>query len=98
MWAAYLRFGEDNVELYRLMFASGLVPGVAEDSALVEAAWASCQPLLERIGDGSSKRARMTANAIWAQLHGFVMLKADGFIREPIEELLGAMPAHKTPG
>ncbi len=92
MAGAYLRFGEANVELYRLMFASRLVPSAAEGSALQEAAAASFQPLLDQAADGSSKRARLAAQAIWAQLHGFVMLKADGFVEEPAEDLLKALP------
>ena len=91
MFAAYLRFGEDNVQLYRLMFASGLVAGAPKGSELLTAALASFQPLLDRVSDASPKRARAAANAIWAQLHGFVMLKADGLLTEPSEELLEGM-------
>jgi AcrR family transcriptional regulator len=88
MYAAYLRFGEENVQLYRLMFASGLVAGAPEGSALLKAALASFQPLLDRVSEASPERARAAANAIWAQLHGFVMLKADGLLTEPSEVLL----------
>jgi AcrR family transcriptional regulator len=91
MSAAYLRFGEENVELYRLMFASGLTPRAAKDSALAKAAAASFEPLLLRLGGDSSKRARLAALAIWAQLHGFVMLKADGLVEESAEKLLSAI-------
>jgi AcrR family transcriptional regulator len=91
MCAAYLRFGEENEQLYRLMFASGLVAGAAEGSELLNAARASFQPLLARVSDGVSKRAAAATHAIWAQLHGFVMLKADGLLREPAEELLGGL-------
>lgn len=91
MSAAYLRFGEQNVELYRLMFASGLAPGAAKGSALAQAAAASFAPLYGRLGGDASKRARLAALAIWAQLHGFVMLRADGLVSEPAEKLLSAM-------
>ncbi|RDJ23642.1 TetR/AcrR family transcriptional regulator [Bosea caraganae] len=86
--AAYLCFGEENVQLYRLMFASGLVAGAPKESELLKAALASFRPLLDRVSDTSPRRARAAANAIWAQLHGFVMLKADGLLTEPSEELL----------
>lgn len=92
MCGAYLQFSDANVELYRLMFASGLVPAAGAGSRLVEAAQLSFQPLLERVGGGSaSKRSRLAAHALWAQLHGIAMLKADGFVIEPSEQLLGAM-------
>lgn len=90
MAAAYLRFGEENVELYRLMFASGLVPGAAAGSALQQAAAASFQPLLDRVA--AAARSRTIAHVKWGQLHGLVMLKADGFVSEPTEELLAALP------
>lgn len=89
MAAAYLRFGEENVELYRLMFASGLVPGAEEGSPLKDAAAASFQPLLDRVS--AAGRPLPLAHVRWAQLHGLVMLKADGFIHEPAEELLAAL-------
>jgi len=93
MAAAYLRFGEENVEVYRLMFASALTPNAARASALREAATNSFRPLLERVtaGTSSTKRARQSAYAIWAQLHGLVMLKADGFLEDPSESLLAAL-------
>ncbi|CAN7598317.1 TetR/AcrR family transcriptional regulator [Phenylobacterium sp. LjRoot219] len=88
MAAAYLRFGEENVELYRLMFASRLVPGSGPDSPLQAAAWASFQPLLERVAAAEPQRSNTAANVRWAQLHGLVMLKADGFLDAPAEDLL----------
>lgn len=91
MAAAYLRFGEDNVELYRLMFASGLVPGAVVGTPLHKAASASFQPLLDRIAAVEPRRSRTAAFAKWGQLHGLVMLKADGFIDEPAEDLLAAI-------
>lgn len=92
MAGAYLRFGAANVELYRLMFASRLVPGSPPDSPLQAAAWASFQPLLERVAAAEPERSETLANVKWAQLHGLVMLMADGFIDTPIEDLLAALP------
>lgn len=91
MAAAYLRFGEANVELYRLMFASRLVPASGPDSPLQSAAWASFQPLLERVAAAEPARSETFANVKWAQLHGLVMLKADGFLDETVDELLSAV-------
>jgi AcrR family transcriptional regulator len=91
MAAAYLRFGEENVELYRLMFASRLVPASGADSPLAEAADASFRPLLERVIARSKAATRESAVVRWAQLHGLVMLKADGFIKVPLEEFLGEL-------
>jgi len=90
MAAAYLRFGEEHVELYRLMFASGLVPGAAAGSPLKEASLASFRPLLDRVAAAEPQRSR-TATAIWAQLHGLVMLRADRFIDEPAQDMLAAL-------
>jgi AcrR family transcriptional regulator len=89
MSAAYLRFGAANVELYRLMFASGLTPAAAEESPLQRAAIASFRPLLD--GLAAQGRSRIDAYTAWAQLHGLVMLRADRFIRTPIEKLLGSL-------
>ena len=93
MYAAYLRFGEENMEIYRLMFASRLVADrTSDESELYKAAMASFEPLLERVADGSSKRARLAAYGIWSQLHGIVMLKADGLLTEPSQDLLNGLP------
>lgn len=90
MAAAYLRFGEENVEIYRLMFASGL-PAAGENSELRETALKSFRPLLDRVG--SSRKARLTAQCIWAQLHGLVLLRADGYLVETIETLVAGIAA-----
>ncbi|MFT8814068.1 TetR/AcrR family transcriptional regulator [Acetobacter fabarum] len=91
MAAAYLAFGERNVELYRLMFASGLVPGAAPDSALKRAATASFQPLLDQVTAADPAASHLSAHVRWGQLHGLVMLKADGFIHDPVEALMGTI-------
>lgn len=91
MAAAYLAFGERNVELYRLMFASGLVPGAAPDSALKRAATVSFQPLLDQVTAADPAASHLSAHVRWGQLHGLVMLKADGFIHDPVEALMGTI-------
>ncbi len=91
MATAYLVFGERNVELYRLMFASGLVPGAAPDSALKRAATASFQPLLDRVTASDPALSPLSAHVRWGQLHGLVMLKADGFIHDSIETLMNKL-------
>lgn len=91
MAVAYLVFGERNVELYRLMFASGLVPGAAPDSALKRAANTSFQPLLDRVTALDPAASHLSAHVRWGQLHGLVMLKADGFIHDPLEALVGVL-------
>jgi len=91
MAVAYLVFGERNVELYRLMFASGLVPGAAPDSALKRAANTSFQPLLDRVTALDPAASHLSAHVRWGQLHGLVMLKADGFIHDPLEALMGVL-------
>ena len=91
MAVAYLVFGERNVELYRLMFASGLVPGAAPDSALKRAANTSFQPLLDRVTALDPAASHLSAHVRWGQLHGLVMLKADVFIHAPLEALMGVL-------
>ena len=88
MAVAYLTFGENNIELYRLMFASRLVPGASPDSPLRQAATAGFRPLLDRVAASDPKSSLTSARAKWGQLHGLVMLKADGFINEPTDALL----------
>jgi AcrR family transcriptional regulator len=88
MAAAYLQFGERNVERYRLMFASRLVPDCPSDSPLSKAAKESYQVLLTGISARGRRGRDASPTAVWAQLHGLVMLKADGFVLEPLEALL----------
>ncbi|AME28520.1 TetR/AcrR family transcriptional regulator [Burkholderia sp. PAMC 26561] len=86
---AYVTYGEANTEIYRLMFASRLVPEAQPESALSAAAdnalgllrhVLSSASLVETLGDD--------AYGVWARLHGLVMLKADGFIKRPLSELV----------
>lgn len=89
MALAYVAFGEANIELYRLMFASRLVPDAGTESALKTAAVDSFNRLREALSVTiPADRVEEEAQLIWAQLHGLVMLKADGQIRRPLGELV----------
>ncbi|MEJ0096084.1 MAG: TetR/AcrR family transcriptional regulator [Methylocella sp.] len=91
MALAYVAFGEANIELYRLMFASHLVPEAGTESALRAAAVDSFNRLREALSVTTpADRVEDEAHLIWAQLHGLVMLKADGHIRRPLAELVEA--------
>jgi AcrR family transcriptional regulator len=89
MALAYVAFGEANVELYRLMFASHLVPEAGTGSALETAAVEAFNRLREALSPTTpADRIQDEAQLIWAQLHGLVMLKADGHITRPLAELV----------
>lgn len=98
---AYLSFGEADVEVYRLMFASGLTPLAAPARDLDRASGKAFELLRAamralRPGPGADDDAYLA----WAHLHGLVMLKADGFIVRPLErfvDLMG-MLAHRPAG
>ncbi|MEJ0003660.1 MAG: TetR/AcrR family transcriptional regulator [Pararobbsia sp.] len=86
---AYVAFGEANIELYRLMFASRLVPEAGTGSALEIAAVDAFNRLREALSATTrAERVDDQAHLIWSQLHGLVMLKADGHIRRPLAELV----------
>ncbi|CAB3782374.1 hypothetical protein LMG28614_01433 [Paraburkholderia ultramafica] len=91
MAAAYLQFGEQNVERYRLMFASRIVPDAPPESPLGKAAEESYQLLLAGIAAGGRTGPYGSATAVWAQLHGLVMLKADGFVEPPLDTLVAEL-------
>ena len=89
MALAYVAFGEANIELYRLMFASHLVPEAGVGSALGTAAVDALNRLREALSVTTpADRVEDEAHLIWAQLHGLVMLKADGHTRRPLAELV----------
>jgi AcrR family transcriptional regulator len=89
MALAYVAFGEANIELYRLMFASRLVPEAGTGGALDTAAVEAFRRLREALSPTTpADRIQGEAQLIWAQLHGLVMLKADGHIRRPLAELV----------
>lgn len=89
MALAYVVFGEANIELYRLMFTSRLVPEAGTGSALETAAVDAFNRLREALSVTTpADRVDDEALLIWAQLHGLVMLKADGHISRPLAELI----------
>ncbi|WPP03982.1 TetR/AcrR family transcriptional regulator [Methylocella tundrae] len=89
MALAYVAFGEANIELYRLMFASRLVPEAGTGGALETAAVEAFSRLREALSPTTpADRIQEEAQLIWAQLHGLVMLKADGHITRPLAELV----------
>ena len=82
---AYLTFGEANIEIYRLMFASHLTPRARSGSDL-DTASGKAFALLRTAMSAMSPAASVDDDAylVWGQLHGLVMLKADGFITRPL--------------
>lgn len=86
---AYVQYGELNVELYRLMFASRLVPEARPGSGLAHAADRAFDHLRRVLREISPPEA-MERNALltWAQLHGLVMLRADGFVTGSLSHLI----------
>lgn len=82
MASAYVVFGREHVHLYRLMFASRLLPSSAPESELAVVAQESFELLLEavRVGGAAGAEARRAALGIWASLHGIVMLDAEGLL------------------
>ncbi len=86
---AYVSFGEANIEIYRLMFASHLTPRAKSESDLGKASGKAFD-LLRTTVSAISPPAGVEDNAyrVWAQLHGLVMLKADGFITRPLDRLV----------
>ncbi len=97
MALAYVAFGEANIELYRLMFASRLVPEAGTGSALENAAVDAFNRLREALAVTTpAHRIQDEAQLIWAQLHGLVMLKADGHIKRPLAELVAASRLFKS--
>lgn len=90
MALAYVSFGEANIELYRLMFASQLTPQAKTGSALSEASGKAFGLLRAAMAAMSPTLADESAHLAWAQLHGLVMLKADGFIRAPLPTYVAA--------
>jgi len=86
---AYVSFGEANIELYRLMFASRLVPEAKSGSALERAADAAFDRLRKAVSAVSEGTGvKDDALLIWAQLHGLVMLRADGLIRRRLSQFV----------
>lgn len=89
MALAYVNYGEANIELYRLMFASRLVPEAKPGSALARAADKAFTHLRSVMAEISPpETVEQDALLTWAQLHGLVMLKADGFVTHSLGQVL----------
>ena len=89
MALAYLKFGEANIELYRLMFASHLVPEASPGSPLARAADQAFDRLRSAISEISPPETVERDSVLaWAQLHGLVMLRADGFVTQSLSRFL----------
>lgn len=87
---AYVRFGQTNPGVYRLMFASPALTTAEADSSLAQASSAAFDLLLKSVGSNvPPARARATAVWIWATLHGIVMLDAQGLVAGPPDAPLG---------
>lgn len=93
---AYVRFGETNVHLYRLMFASRITPDAKAGGGLDTAANAALDVLRGALAHAAASADQAALErqvySTWAKLHGLVMLKAHGFITGPLDayvEVLG---------
>ncbi|WP_428394833.1 TetR/AcrR family transcriptional regulator [Lichenicoccus sp.] len=82
---AYLAFGDANIEIYRLMFASRLTPEAQTGSDLDAASTKAFELLRTAVTTIAPANADDDAYLLWAQMHGLVMLKADGFITRPLD-------------
>ena len=84
---AYLRFGRENMGVYRLMFASK-IPVTADDEALEQAGTAAFNILLESVqAQVPGEQAPVIAIWIWSTLHGLVMLEAEGLNGGPLHNV-----------
>lgn len=91
MALAYLNYGEANIELYRLMFASRLVPLARPGSPLARAADKAFDSLRCTMAEITPpETVERDAVVVWAQLHGLVMLRADGFVDQPPSHFLNS--------
>jgi AcrR family transcriptional regulator len=80
---AYLEFARTNRGVYRLMFASQLLPE-ADDEALDRASSAAFDFLLEGVAKTAPpERVHAIAVWIWSTLHGLAMLEAEGLAGGP---------------
>lgn len=70
---------------------ASLVPDAFPESPLGKAAEDCYQLLLSGIADGGRSGKFGSATAVWAQLHGLVMLKADGFVAPPLDTLVAEL-------
>lgn len=80
---AYIRFGLDHPELYRMMFASRLMVGECPPRLDMESGRAYTRLLKavhgeERAWDATTYRVESKEMAAWSMVHGAVMLWIDG--------------------
>jgi len=77
---AYLAFGRANMGVYRLMFASRLVP-TSGDGPLGQAAAAAFNFLVDGLAHRvPPEKVHAMAVWVWSTLHGLVMLEAEGLL------------------
>ena len=89
MALAYVNYGEANIELYRLMFASRLVPEARPGSPLARTADTAFDRLRRVMAEISPpENVEREAVLVWSQLHGLVMLSADGFVTQSLSQFL----------
>ncbi|MGM4903342.1 TetR/AcrR family transcriptional regulator [Tardiphaga sp. 866_E4_N2_1] len=78
---AYIRFGQANPGVYRLMFSSREICGAGPDSPLAAASSAAFEDLLRRVkAHASPDRVQAVASWVWCTLHGVVMLNSEGLL------------------
>lgn len=86
---AYIRFGQGNRGVYRLMFASQIVHTASPDSPLARGASAAFGALLASVSTHvPPERARAVAVWVWSTLHGIVMLDSEGLLAGPTDKPL----------
>lgn len=85
---AYLAFGLEHVELYRLMYASRLLPRASIDSELFIAADAGFDVVLEAIDARLEELTRRRfALKFWTSLHGVATLAQQGLLPPKIRQI-----------
>ena len=67
---AYVGFGQENMEIYRLIFASRLTPNAAADGPLDTASGAAFTLLRRVVAESTPESADAEAYRLWGQLHG----------------------------
>lgn len=90
---AYIGFGQSNLGVYRLMFASNLLRTFEGDEVLHNASAAAFAFLLEGVSTMvAAEEAVTTAVSVWATLHGVVMLNAEGLLSGPVKAAMTPEP------
>ncbi|HEX7758598.1 MAG TPA: TetR/AcrR family transcriptional regulator [Caulobacteraceae bacterium] len=85
---AYLAFGLEHAELYRLMYASRLLPRAAVDSDLFIAADAGFDVVLEAIDPSLEDLIRRRfALKFWTSLHGVATLAEQGLLPPKVRQI-----------